>query len=128
MHSVPMLFVPDVEATSTWFQAFLGVQSGHGGPEFEMLLADGNSLLQLHLIEEDHHDYAVALDGPLGHGVVIVIYVNSAADCFARAQELGVEVISELTFNQQANMHEFSVRDPNGYSLMICEAPWSKSG
>lgn len=128
MHSVPMLFVRDVEATSRWFQSFLGVQSGHGGPEFELLLADGNNLLQLHLIEEDHHDHAVKLDGPLGHGVVVVIYVNSAAECFEKAQELNVETISELAFNEQVNMHEFSVRDPNGYSLMICEAPWAKSG
>lgn len=127
MYSVPMLFVHDVEATSRWYQSFLGAQSGHGGPEFEMLLADGRSLLQLHLIEEDHHDHNVELGAPLGHGVVIVIYVDNAAECFAKGEEIGVDVLSDLTFNKQANMHEFSVRDPNGYSLMICEAAWAKS-
>ena len=127
MHSVPMLFVHDVGATSRWYQSFLGAQSGHGGPEFEMLLADGRSLLQLHLIEAGHHEHNVELEGPLGHGLVVVIYVDSASDCFARARELGVDLLSELSFNEQANMQEFSVRDPNGYSLMICEAAWAES-
>ena len=53
MYSVPMLFVADVEATSEWYQSFLGAESGHGGPEFEMLMADGRTILQLHLIEEE---------------------------------------------------------------------------
>ena len=63
----------------------------------------------------------------MGHGLVVVIYVDSASDCFARARELGVDLLSELSFNEQANMQEFSVRDPNGYSLMICEAAWAES-
>ena len=124
MHAVPMLFVHDVQATSKWYQTFLGVESGHGGPEFEMLLADGANLLQLHLIEPDHHDHSVELDEPLGHGVVVVMYVESAEGCFAKARELDLDVMSELTFNEQANMHEFTVRDPNGYSLMVCESHW----
>ena len=57
--------------------------------------------------------------------MVVVIYVDSAAECFAKARDLGVNVLSELKFNRQANMHEFSVRDPNGYSLLICEASWA---
>lgn len=125
MHTVPMLFVRDVEGTSKWYRDFLGVASGHGGPEFEMLLADGSNVLQLHLIDADHHDHAVNLDAPLGHGVVVVVYVESAESCFARARELGLEITAELTFNDQANMHEFTVRDPNGYALMLCESHWT---
>ena len=37
MALMPTLFVDDVEASSRWYQALLGAQSGHGGPEFEML-------------------------------------------------------------------------------------------
>ncbi len=127
MHSVPMLFVNDVEATSKWYQSFLGVSSGHGGPEFEMLVADGRNLLQLHIIEDDDHNHKVHLAAPLGHGVAIVVYVDSAKDSYTRAKTMGAEIVSELAFNEQANMHEFTVRDPSGYSLMICEAPWSRS-
>lgn len=125
MKSVPMLFVPDVEAASAWYQALLGVTSGHGGPEFEMLLADGTNLLQLHAIETDHHDHGVEVGQPLGHGVMVVIYVDDAAACYARAQELALDVTGELGFNERANMDEFTLRDPHGYSLMICTAKWA---
>jgi hypothetical protein len=36
---VPMLQVADVSASSEWYQRTLGLVSGHGGDEFEMLFA-----------------------------------------------------------------------------------------
>ncbi len=128
MRSTTMLFVKDVEATSTWFQEFLGVESGHGGPEFEMLLADGELILQLHLIEEGHHDHAVSLSGPLGSGVVVVLYVDDAKGLFERAKALKLSIAEELHFNELSGMQEFSVIEPNGYSLMICQPGHSGDG
>ncbi len=124
MRSVPMLFVRDVVATSTWYQNFLGLTSGHGGAEFEMLMAGDVSVLQLHVIADDHHEHSVALEEPLGHGVVVVLYVDDAKVRFAHARELGLNILSDLVFNEQANMDEFTVRDPNGFSLMICKSYW----
>ena len=37
-----MLVVSDVEASSRWYQDVLGLASGHGGDEYEMLLFDGD--------------------------------------------------------------------------------------
>ena len=124
MQSTTMLFVKDVEKSSKWFQDFLGVKSGHGGPEFEMLLADDKLFLQLHLIEEGHHDHEVSTADPLGHGVVVVVYIEDAATLFEKAQALNLEILSELHFNEIAHMHEFVVKEPNGYSLMLCQAAW----
>ncbi|ERN42647.1 hypothetical protein KR51_00006370 [Rubidibacter lacunae KORDI 51-2] len=121
MQSTTMLFVEDVEMTSRWFQDFLGVEPTHGGPEFEMLLADGKLFLQLHLKEEEHHDHGVETDGPLGHGVVFVIYTDDVKTLFEKARALNLTIVSEFHFNEVANMHEFTVKDPNGYSLMICQ-------
>ena len=124
MQSTTMLFVKDVEATSSWYQEFLGVESGHGGPEFEMLLSGDALFLQLHLIEPGHHDHEVSTEEPLGHGVVVVIYVDDAKSLYERAQALSLSILSDLHFNEVANMHEFVVRDPNGYSLMVCQSLW----
>ena len=126
MQSTTMLFVKDVEIASQWFQDFLGVASGHGGPEFEMLMNEDQIFLQLHLIEEGHHDHEVNTAEPLGHGVVVVIYVDDAKALFERAKELDLSLLSELHFNEVANMHEFVVQEPNGYSLMICQSLWGK--
>ncbi|MEM7096746.1 MAG: VOC family protein [Pseudomonadota bacterium] len=126
MQSTTMLFVEDVEIASKWFQDFLGVTSGHGGPEFEMLLWDDNLFLQLHLIEEGHHDHEVSTEAPLGHGVILVVYVDDAERLYQRAQSLQLNLVSQLHYNEIAHMHEFVVKEPNGYALMICQAQWQQ--
>ena len=49
---VPMIQVADVVASSQWYQRTLGLVSGHGGDEFEMLFAaepyTSPLVLQLH--------------------------------------------------------------------------------
>lgn len=124
MHSVPMLFVADVEATSKWYQDTLGLTSGHGGPEFEMLLGGDNVILQLHIRDSDHDDHGVSTADPLGNGVMVVIYVDDSKAAYAKAQEKGAEITGELHFNERATMDEFTLRDPNGYGIMVCEAHW----
>ena len=124
MHSVPMLFVTDVEATSRWYQDTLGLESGHGGPEFEMLLGGENVILQLHVSDSDHDDHGVSTSAPLGHGVMVVIYVDDAKVAFERAKERGANITGELHFNPRANMDEFTLKDPNGYGVMVCKANW----
>lgn len=44
MRPQPMVVLADVEAGSKWFQDVLGLRSGHGGPEYEMLM-DGDELV-----------------------------------------------------------------------------------
>lgn len=125
MHSVPMLFVDNVVETSNWYQSLLGAKSGHGGDEFEMLMGDKGVLLQLHMIDPDEHDHSVNTSEPRGHGFVVVVYVDSAKAAFAQAGEMNAHILAPLSFNEIANMHEFTVRDPNGYSVMVCEAKWA---
>ena len=123
METITMLFAKDVEATSKWYQEFLGMKSGHGGPEFEMLLHGDQILLQLHEIDADH-DHGVVTSAPLGHGVVVFVYVDDAQAAFARAKDLGIEIANDLEYNKQARMWEFTVRDPNGYAISVCKSDW----
>ena len=123
MRTDTMLFAKDVEATSKWYQEFLGVQSGHGGPEFEMLMDGDTLLLQLHQLDADH-DHGVGTTAPFGNGVLVCVHVDDADAAYARAQELGIEILAELQYNEQAYMHEFTVRDPNGYAIGVCKSKW----
>jgi hypothetical protein len=43
----PLIAVRDVAASSRWYQALLGCESGHGGDEYEMLVSGGELVLQL---------------------------------------------------------------------------------
>ena len=55
MRLQPLICVHDVEASSRWYQRLLGCQSGHGGPDYERLVSDGNLILQLHNWQVEHH-------------------------------------------------------------------------
>ena len=52
MIAKPLIAVRDVPASSRWYQAVLGCDSGHGGPEYKQLMHHGAMVLQL------HHGYA----------------------------------------------------------------------
>ena len=123
MRTDTMLFAKDVAATSQWYQDFLDMRSGHGGSEFEMLMDGDTLLLQLHEIDADH-DHGVSTNRPLGHGVLVFVHVEDPRAALARARELGIEVVSGLQYNPQARMNEFTVRDPNGYSICVCKSDW----
>lgn len=123
MRTETMLFAEDVEATSKWYQDFLGMKSGHGGREYEMLMDGDRLLLQLHQMDADH-DHGVGTRAPFGHGVIIYVHVEDAHAAYARAKELGLDILNELEYNEQASMHEFTVRDPNGYAIGVCKSKW----
>ena len=126
MRAETMLFVHDVEATSKWYQDFLGVRSGHGGPEYEMLMDGETLLLQLHhLDDEDDHDHGVDTAGPFGNGVLVYIHVPDIDAAFARAKELALDILMDLHHNDKGYMHEFTVRDPNGYAIGVCKSDWA---
>ena len=49
MYPQPLIAVADVEKTSQWYQTILGLESGHGGREYEQLLFEQHIVLQQHL-------------------------------------------------------------------------------
>lgn len=117
----PMILVDDVEATSRWYQRVLGLASGHGGAEYEQLM-DGDTLaLQLHRRDAPEHPAfaEAALRKPYGSGVVLWFHDADVGAAHARAVECGAEVIEPLHVNPLAHHREFSLRDPNGYLIVV---------
>lgn len=122
---LPMLYVEDVEATSRWYQDLFGLHSGHGGPEFEMLVGTEGGhdiVLQLHKADLDEHGSIVVPGSPNGLGVILehqVADVDAVHALHARATAMGADVQNEPWFNAQAHHTEFTVRDPNGYFIGV---------
>lgn len=121
----PLIAVRDVEASSRWYQHLLGLRSGHGGPEYERLLAGGTLVLQLHQrTVEHHHGTVVTGDGPVGRGVLLWFgEVSDFDDAVARAAELGAAVVREPHRNppegEGPSHREIWVEDPDGYTVVI---------
>lgn len=120
MKPQPMIAVADVAATSAWYQKSLGLASGHGGDEYEQLLAGDEVVLQLHAWHADEHphlgDPAFA---PRGNGVVLWFHEPDVAAAFERALAAGAEILQALHVNPLAHHREFWLRDPEGYKVVV---------
>jgi catechol 2,3-dioxygenase-like lactoylglutathione lyase family enzyme len=122
----PLLCVCDVEASSRWYQHLLGLQSDHGGAEYERLTADGVLVLQLHRWDVDHHHGAIGNPNstPYGNGVLLWFEVDDFDAAVARAQSLHVEVVLARHRNPPdgaggPNHWEIWLRDPDGYQIVL---------
>lgn len=122
-----MLAVRDVEASSGWYRQLLGLQSGHGGPEYERLLADGELVLQLHNDRVEHHHGRIAdPDGGAGNG--ILIWFGEVADfdaVVARAEQLHATVTRPPHRNPPEGHgngpghREIWLKDLDGYTVVV---------
>ena len=114
------LFVDDVEASSNWYQGLLGLKSGHGGKEFEMLMDADTVVLQLHRMEADEHPgIEVRVDAPVGNRVVIYCQCDDVLDAHARAQAEGTRVLAAPHWNEVAGHTVFTVKDPDGFVVSV---------
>ncbi|MCB1691258.1 MAG: VOC family protein [Pseudomonadales bacterium] len=122
MKSDVMLFVRDVEASSAWYQRLLGARSGHGGPEYEMIVDnEGNLLFQFHRLDGDEHGINLDEDAsPRGAGVLVYVTVTDVNEVYDRALALSASVSGKPAFIELAGHTEFIVNDPDGYALAIC--------
>ena len=68
-----MIQVADVAASSQWYQRTLGLVSGHGGDEFEMLFAGqphaSALVIPLHRWDTSEHGAFGSPDLPVGNGL-----------------------------------------------------------
>ena len=115
-----MVVVRDVPASSRFYQQVLGAESGHGGDEYEQIVADGEFLLQLHAIDvEDHHGPLADPDLPLGNGVLLWFEVADFEAAVERVRATGAPVVHEPHTNPNARQREIWVRDPDGYLVVL---------
>ena len=122
MALTPMLFVDDVEASSRWYQQLLGLRSGHGGAEFEMLMGEQGPLLFLHRAEADEHGAARRPPGaPPGSGVLFYFDVADVHAAHAKALGMAAQVEGPPAYIAQARQTEFVVRDPDGYAVALAQ-------
>jgi catechol 2,3-dioxygenase-like lactoylglutathione lyase family enzyme len=116
----PLICVRDVRASSDWYQNVLGAKSGHGGPEYERLEVDGTLVLQLHLLEEEHHHGALAKPGvPVGNGVAVWFELADLDAAVARARKAKAHVVTDVHVNPNAGHRELWLHDPDGYLVVL---------
>jgi catechol 2,3-dioxygenase-like lactoylglutathione lyase family enzyme len=120
MNPQPLIAVHDVQATSAWYQAVLGLQSGHGGAEYEQLMSAGRMVLQVHQWEAHEHPHlGDPQRKPYGNGVVLWFQTDEFDQALKRIEVNRATVLEGPMVNPNANHREVWLRDPNGYVVVV---------
>ncbi|MGI9607119.1 MAG: VOC family protein [Acidimicrobiales bacterium] len=118
--SQTMLVVSDVERSSTFYCDVLGLESGHGGDEYEQLIHNGEIVMQLHHDgPEDAHAALADPTVPKGNGLLVWFEVADFDGAVSRARTAGVAVERDVHTNPNAKQREFWLRDPDGYLVVL---------
>jgi extradiol dioxygenase family protein len=120
MNPQPLIAVHDVPASSHWYQAVLGCESGHGGSEYERIMCQGRMVLQIHLWDAHDHPHLGSHDlKPYGNGVILWFQTDDFDEAIRRINVLHPKVLEEPKVNLSANHREVWLRDLDGYVVVI---------
>lgn len=120
MQAQPLICVRDVAASSRWYQAVLGCQSGHGGDEYEQIVSGGHMVLQLHRWDaHEHPQLGTPEDGRAGRGVALWFQTDHFDDALQHIAAAGAKVVVPARVNPFAGHREVWLHDPDGYVVVI---------
>jgi predicted enzyme related to lactoylglutathione lyase len=125
MKPQPLIAVKDVELSSRWYQRLMGLQSAHGGPDYERLVHNETLVMQLHSQAVMHH-HGPLCDPmqPLGNGVLLWFEVDDFDAVAERAATMCAHIIKPKHRNPAEgdggpNHWELWIRDPDGYLVVV---------
>jgi catechol 2,3-dioxygenase-like lactoylglutathione lyase family enzyme len=119
----PLIAVADVARATPWYQRVLGATSGHGGPEYEQLLVDGNLVMQLHRLDVAHHHGSIGdPDQPTDNGLALWFEADDFDAAVARIRGAEAEIVADVHVNPNAGHREIWFRDLDGYLVVFSEA------
>lgn len=118
----PIIAVKDVEASSKWYQTVLGCRSMHGGKEFDILVSENKEvLLCLHKWGAHEHPTMMQPDITPGNGLILYFRMENMHEIRQNVATLDWPVEEDVHLNTNSTKREFSLRDPDGYYLIITE-------
>lgn len=120
MRSQPMIACASVAASSAWYQHVLGLESAHGGDEYEMLMSDGRLVLQLHELDVHEHPHLIRQGQSLGgNGVAVWFEAEDYTEVVKRIKGTNAYVVEDDHVNPLAQHREIWLRDLDGYVVVV---------
>ena len=118
----PIIAVEDVNASAKWYQAIFGCKRTHGGDEFAVLTSGQNEvLICLHKWGEHEHPTMRNPSSTPGNGLILYFKVDNLKTIRQNIKEMAYPVEEDIHENPNSIKMEFSLRDPDGYYLIITE-------
>jgi predicted enzyme related to lactoylglutathione lyase len=118
----PIIAVKDVESSSMWYQQVFNFRKIHGGNEFAVLVSeDDEIILCLHKWGEHHHPTMTDPGIPSGNGLILYFRTKNMEAIRAEVEKTGGVIEEDIHLNPNSLRKEFSLRDPDGYYLIVTE-------
>jgi catechol 2,3-dioxygenase-like lactoylglutathione lyase family enzyme len=114
--------VADVARSFLWYQSLFGQPRTSPAHDYfgQILDADGTVLLCLHQWGAHEHPTLASPDqGMPGNGLILFFRVDDFEMALPRARALVPRLEEEPHLNASTGTMEFSLRDPDGYYVMI---------
>jgi catechol 2,3-dioxygenase-like lactoylglutathione lyase family enzyme len=114
--------VDDVLSSFKWYQSLFGQQETAPAHDYfgQLLDSDGTVLLCLHQWGDHEHPSLMSPDHATpGNGLLLFFRVDDFELALQRARGLVSRLEEEPHINPNTRTKEFSVRDPDGYYVMI---------
>jgi catechol 2,3-dioxygenase-like lactoylglutathione lyase family enzyme len=114
--------VQNVAASLAWYQTLLGIATSQPAHNYWSQIVDGDGTVLLCLHEWGAHDHP-SLESPEravpGNGLILFLRVDDFEATLGRARKLVDALEDEPMLNPATGTSEFTVRDPDGYYVMI---------
>jgi predicted enzyme related to lactoylglutathione lyase len=118
----PIIAVRDIQASSKWYQSIFNWKSLHGGDHFDILVDENDEVvLCLHPWEQDEHPTMMNPAITPGNGLILYFRTEDMQAIRQNAEKLGYAIEEDIHKNPNSSKMEFSLRDPDGYFLIISE-------
>ena len=117
--------VRDVSRSFRWYQTLLGLAPGAPAHSYfgQLLDSDGTVLLCLHEWGVEDHPTITSPDAATpGNGLILFFRVDDFDAALVRARAAGTPLEEEPHVSPNTHTMEFSLRDPDGYYVMISAA------
>lgn len=116
----PIIAVKDMEASSKWYQSVLGCRSR--GQHIITLMSENNEiLLCLHKWGEHEHPTMANPDIIPGNGLILYFRTKNMEGIRENVEKIGYAIEKDIHLNPNSKKMEFSLRDPDGYYIIITE-------
>jgi len=114
--------VADVARSFKWYQSLFGQPEARPAHDYwgQILDADGTVLLCLHQWGAHEHPSLTSPDrGEPGNGLLLFFRVDDFDEALVRARALVARLDEEPQLNPSTGTREFTLRDPDGYCVMV---------
>lgn len=117
----PIIAVKDVQKSSKFYQKLFNCKSEHGGETFEILTSENVVILCLHQWGDHEHPTMLNPEKEVGNGLILFFRVDNLTEIFQNAEKLNANVEKEIHYNENSLKNQFTLRDMDGYYLIISE-------